>query len=92
MNFDEERPHCFGNMEIVFPKGRDGLRHSPESCMLCHCKTDCMRTALHGSSGSKIQEEKVDRAYNSGMMGFFERWSKKKAIHRDRQTKKRKGS
>ncbi len=79
----EGRPYCFGKMDTVFPMGQDGLRHSPESCMVCFCKTDCMRTALHGSGGVKVQEEKVDRAYESGMMGFLERWSKKKTLHRN---------
>ncbi len=32
--------------------------------------------------GLKVYEEKVDRAYRSGLMGFFERWAKRKAIHR----------
>ncbi|MEE4358513.1 MAG: hypothetical protein V2I97_18725 [Desulfococcaceae bacterium] len=91
MSYEEEHPYCFGDMDTVFPMGQDGLRHSPESCMLCYCKTDCMRAALHGSSGTAVEEEKVDRAYESGMMGFFERWSKKKALHRDMQ-KKRSGT
>ena len=74
-------------MDTVFPMGQDGLRHSPESCMVCLCKTDCMRTALHGAGGMKVQEETVDRAYESGMMGFLERWSKKKALHRNMKKK-----
>ncbi|MGE0086233.1 MAG: hypothetical protein AB7S75_17635 [Desulfococcaceae bacterium] len=85
-----ERPYCFGKMDMVFPMGQDGLRHSPESCMVCFCKTDCMRTALQGAEGVKVQEEKVDRAYESGMMGFLERWSRKKTLHRN--MKKREGA
>jgi len=46
-----------------------------------------MRTALHGAGGMKVQEETVDRAYESGMMGFLERWSKKKALHRNMKKK-----
>jgi hypothetical protein len=35
----------------------------------------------------QVREEKVDRAYEAGMMGFFERWSRKKALHQKRQEK-----
>jgi hypothetical protein len=32
-------------------------------------------------SGLTVREELVDRAYASGMVGFFERWSRKKALN-----------
>lgn len=76
-----EYPACFGKLEQVFPMGPDGLRHSPESCFFCHYKTECLRTALADENqGLKVHEEMVDRAYDSGMMGFFQRWSKRKAL------------
>ena len=84
----KEYPYCFGKLDTVFPMGKDGLRHTPESCMVCLYKTDCLRTALKKNEGLKLQAENVDRAYSSGMMGFFERWSKKKML--DRQMKKKK--
>lgn len=78
----DERPACFGKMDEVFPLGEDGLRHSPERCMLtCIYKTECLRTAIQGSEGTTVQEEKVDRAYESGNMGFWERWAKRKSLH-----------
>ena len=62
--------------------GKDGLRHTPEDCYPCTHKIDCLRTAIQGKEGLKVKEERIDRAYNSGRIGFVERWSKKKAIHR----------
>lgn len=75
-------PSCFGRMEIVFPVSEDGLRHSPETCQACRHKTDCLRTAMKCKAGLEMQEEKVDQAYASGMVGFLERWSKKKDLQR----------
>lgn len=64
--------------------GDEGLRETPESCMVCYCKTECLRTAMQGEAGDQVREEKVDRAYAAGMMGFFERWSRKKALQKRR--------
>lgn len=83
-NGKENYPSCFGDLEIVFPKGEDGLRTPPEECFSCPHKTECLRTAMKGNRGLKAQDEFVDRSYESGMIGFLERWSKKKAIHRKR--------
>jgi hypothetical protein len=80
----EERPYCYGKIECVFPMGDEGLRETPESCMVCYCKTECLRTAMQGEAGDQVREEKVDRAYAAGMMGFFERWSRKKALQQRR--------
>ena len=79
-----ERPFCYGNLECVFPMGSSGLRETPEGCMVCYCKTECLRTAMRGEAGAQVREEKIDRAYAAGLMGFFERWSRKKALHRQR--------
>ena len=80
----EERPYCYGKLECVFPMGSNGLRETPESCMVCYCKTECLRTAMQSADAVQVREEKVDRAYESGMMGFMERWSRKKALHQKR--------
>jgi len=37
---------------------------------------------MGSANGLHAQEEFVDRAYTSGMMGFLERWSKKKDLWR----------
>jgi hypothetical protein len=36
-----------------------------------------------------VREEKLDRAYNAGMVGFLERWSRKKELHREKQQGKK---
>ena len=81
-------PSCFGMIDRVFPIGKDGLRSSPEACLECVCKTECLRSAMAGSGGLTVHEELVDRAYDSGMIGFLGRWSKKKDL--DRKTKAQK--
>ncbi len=84
-------PKCFGDLEIVFPEDTDGLRKTPEECMTgCSRKTECLRAAMqNGVFGLKAREKYVDRAYESGMMGFFERWSQKKRLNRRMAQKKK---
>ncbi len=77
---DKELPECFGNLNIVFPKGTDGLRHTPDTCFICPEKTPCLKIAMAGKGGLKVKEEFTRRAYESGLIGFFERWSKKKEL------------
>lgn len=88
---DKKFPACFGELETVFPKSRNGLRNTPEACLACRHKTECLKSAIDGIGGLKVREEFVDRAYTSGTIGFMERWSKKKDIQR-RLEKKIKGS
>ena len=78
----EKYPSCFGILDRVFPIGEDGLRSSPEACLECIYKTECLRSAMAGSGGLTVHEELVDRAYESGMIGFLSRWSKKKDLNR----------
>jgi hypothetical protein len=85
MKRDQEYPYCFGKLDLVFPMGKDGLRHTPESCTPCIYKTECLRSAVAETGGLEIREEKVDRAYSAGLIGFFERWSRKKEIERKRK-------
>ncbi|OQX25617.1 MAG: hypothetical protein BWK80_14705 [Desulfobacteraceae bacterium IS3] len=84
----EEYPYCFGKLEIVFPEGDNGLRNTPESCFPCHYKTECLKTAMKKEGGLKVQEEITDRAYQSGMIGFLQRWSRKKDLQRKMTDKK----
>lgn len=85
MKRDQEHPYCFGKLDIVFPMGQDGLRHTPESCTPCIYKTECLRAAVAESGGLQIREEKIERAYSAGLISFFERWSRKKEIERRRK-------
>jgi hypothetical protein len=81
---DDKKPNCFGILENVFPKTKSGLRETPESCLLsCQLKTKCLRAAITKSpEAAKVQEERVDEAYDAGMLSFFERWSRKKQLKR----------
>ncbi|MEE8399520.1 MAG: hypothetical protein V3S89_10980 [Desulfobacterales bacterium] len=80
-------PPCFGDLDTVFPMGTDGLRHTPKACYPCEHKTLCLRSAWRSSKGLGAQEEFVDRAYTSGLIGFLERWSKKKDLERRRKNR-----
>jgi hypothetical protein len=73
-------PECFGDLSIVFPKADDGLRQSPASCMGCPVKTECLRRAMAGADGLRAREEMTRRAYESGRIGFVERWRRKKEL------------
>lgn len=89
----KDMPDCFGHLDKVFPKTENGLRETPESCLLsCHHKTECLRTAITKSpKAAEVQEERVDEAYDAGMLSFFERWSKKKQLNRKKLKKQTKG-
>ena len=39
-------PSCFGVIDSVFPKKENGLRVSPESCIPCSHKTECLKTVV----------------------------------------------
>ena len=75
-------PSCFGVIDSVFPKKENGLRNTPATCLACSHKTECLKSAMQGPGGLKVKDEFIDRAYESKMIGFLERWSKKKDINR----------
>ena len=79
---EKKTPECFGDIETVFPKGENGLRHSPKRCLSCLHKTPCLRSAMKSIDGLTVKREMVDRAYRSGTMNFLQRWSQKKALYR----------
>ncbi|MBW2367481.1 MAG: hypothetical protein JRH15_06320 [Deltaproteobacteria bacterium] len=86
MNAKEKKPReCFADLETVFPMGERGLRETPPKCLDCKDKTECLRAAMSRPSGIGVREEMVDRAYDSGLMNFFQRWSKKKTFFRRRR-------
>ena len=78
----KDKPPCFGDLRVVFPRRSDGLRVTPLECLQCVHKTVCLRTALGRPAGLSVREEMIDRAYRGGMVGFFQRWSQKKTLHR----------
>jgi hypothetical protein len=48
--------------------------------MKCPDAKSCLQAAMRSPEGLKLQEEKVDQAYEYGLIGKIERWSKKKLI------------
>jgi hypothetical protein len=84
-----QKPSCFGALDIVFPRGDDGLRHPPESCLSCDFKTECLLSAMKHENGLNVQEELLDRAYQSKKISFFERWSRKKYLQGRREKLKK---
>ena len=82
-----EHPSCFGDLKTVFPMGSDGLRQTPETCMQCAAKTDCLRVAMGKPMALEVREEMIDRAYRGGLIGTLQRWSRKKVIHRLKQSR-----
>jgi hypothetical protein len=83
----KSRPRCYGDLEKVFPLREDGFRVSPVECLQCVHKTECLKRAIGEASGFSVREEMIDRAYRGGVIGFFQRWSQKKNIHRMRHKK-----
>jgi len=80
----EERPDCFGKIDRVFPMTDSGFRETPIPCMdTCKHRVDCLRKALSSDpEADRLKNDQVDRAYDAGLMGFFERWSKKKSLNK----------
>lgn len=83
MSKNEDRPDCFGNLEKVFPLTKNGLRQTPDDCFYqCAVKTKCLQHAMTTKDGVKVEEEIIDRGAKSGVINFFERWSRKKQLHK----------
>jgi hypothetical protein len=88
MSEEADLPACFGNLEKVFPMGKKGLRETPEACFFhCPVKTRCLKQAIATRDGIKVEEEIIERSTKAGAMNFFERWSRKKQLHK-REMKK----
>ena len=73
-------PECFGRLERVFPVGPAGLRESPPRCLRCESKTECLRRAVSGEQGLPVHEERLERAYRAGGVGFLQRWAIQKRL------------
>ena len=80
-----DNPYCYGKLEKVFPKSEDGLRNTPASCFYCSFRIECLKSAVKDDKeGIKLKEEMVDRAYSGGKLNFFQRWSQKKTLHKEK--------
>ncbi len=81
VNDKADRPDCFAQLDIVFPMGEEGIRTTPPECMNCSLVKSCIQAAMRSTEGLRLEEERVDRAYEYGLIGRLECWSKKKLIH-----------
>lgn len=85
----EKKPHCFGCIEIVFPKREDGHRKSPDKCLNdCTLNKECIVKAIDSDKNFSRQNEMIDNAYESGNINFLSRWSKKKSFEKDKNKNK----
>lgn len=86
MTRDDKLPECFGVLDRVFPMTDKGLRQTPDECFYhCPVKTKCLQQAMATRDGVAVEEEIIERGTRSGAMNFFERWSRKKQVHRKKQ-------
>lgn len=79
---NSNRPHCFGDLQRVFPAGSQGLRQVAAGCWDCTHRVDCLRVAASGQGGETLVEEKHLRGDPEGVVGFMRRWSRRKAASR----------
>ncbi|HDI78290.1 MAG TPA: hypothetical protein ENF54_01475 [Desulfobacteraceae bacterium] len=74
--------NCFGNLNRVFPIGRDGLREVPKECLDCEERVQCMKTALNSPEGIRYKEELIRRRGENSIWDRLKRWSYRKTLHR----------
>lgn len=85
-----DKPDCFGHLDQVFPMTGTGLRETPEKCMdRCGLKTPCLKQAMRSDQATRVEEEIIERGTKTGAINFFERWSRKKQIHRKTKRNRR---
>jgi hypothetical protein len=51
--------------------------------MKCPQVKPCIQAAMRGHKGLELEEERIDRAYEYGLIGVLERWSRKKSIRKE---------
>jgi len=54
--------------------------------MKCPHAKSCLQEAMAGPEGLKLREDKIDQAYEYGLIGKIERWSRKKLIRQEIET------
>ena len=77
----ESQKVCFGDLDRVFPMGKEGLREVPSDCFECPEKTPCLKTALDSKKGVALRSEVLERVPVRGFVGRLKRWSEKKALN-----------
>jgi hypothetical protein len=86
-----DRPDCFGHLDQVFPMTDSGLRETPERCLKnCSLKTVCLKKAMTTEKAVHLEEEIIERGTKTGAINFFERWSRRKQVHRKQSSARQK--
>lgn len=76
-----QHPHCYGQLEKVFPVSSEGLREVRDLCWNCALRVECLRQAMADPQQHRaISEERArrDAAPAGGVAGFLQRWSRLK--------------
>ncbi|MFH1033074.1 MAG: hypothetical protein V1806_01080 [Pseudomonadota bacterium] len=75
------RPDCYGVLEKVFPRSKEGLREVQEQCWNCGERVECLRQAVSGQGPQGMSSDSAPRdgAILGGVGGFLNRWAKLKS-------------
>ena len=78
---ESPRPDCFGVLEKVFPRSKQGLREVQEQCWNCGERVECLRAAVSGQGQRVLAEDNARRDNDilGGVGGFLSRWSRLKS-------------
>jgi hypothetical protein len=85
----ESQKICFGDLDKVFPMGKEGLREVPQHCFGCNEKNACLQKALSTKKGIDLKSELLERTPYTGVVGWLKRWSEKKVL--TQRTKQKEG-
>ncbi|NLA74773.1 MAG: hypothetical protein GX846_04780 [Deltaproteobacteria bacterium] len=77
-----ERKACYGVLDKVFPRGKEGLRAVPSVCLDCPERLMCLKTAIRTKEGLEMRSENLKRMPAMGMLDRIKRWSQKKELSR----------
>ena len=78
---------CFGELNQVFPMGREGLREVTSSCFGCSELKACLEAALSTRQGLELRIEALDRGGPVGIVGRVKHWSERKELVRRMKAK-----
>lgn len=89
-SFYMSKKDCYGNLDRVFPRGREGLREVTPECLRCDERVRCLRAALETREGLEVRSEALDRAPADGIVERIRRWSQRKELSRRMKQEKEK--
>jgi hypothetical protein len=90
VNINMAEKGCFGQLNQVFPMGREGLREVTSSCFGCSELKACLEAALSTRQGLSLRLEALDRGGPVGIVGRVKHWSERKELVRRMKAKEEK--